>query len=144
LVLVAIGSAAVIVLVITLIATSGGDDPKRTNTRTTEATQRASLDEALDAVCEPGSFRNGARTGFENSDSGGICASRAERQYLYIGTYSSSYGLMTDTSTGFVTYYAVGTLTDGQTLLFATSGESSTTPLQPLTSLGFTINRGQR
>ncbi|WP_341267168.1 hypothetical protein [Gordonia malaquae] len=139
--LVAIGSAAVLVLVITLIATSGGDGPKRTNTRTTETTQRASLDEALDAVCKPGSFVNGRDTPLRNADASGLCIARERTLYLFIGTYVSAYEVKTDTSTGYVGAFAVGTLSDGQTLVIANQTSSvAMTTLEPLRNMGFALN----
>ncbi len=103
----------------------------------TDPSPRAStLDDWLSAVCKPGTFRDGNNR-LPNAQAGGTCTSlSANGMPIFMGQYSSKFGMESDIAIFRMRSYATLLTDSGRYQVFIALGRESSA-LQPLVQYGF-------
>jgi hypothetical protein len=137
----AAGVLGIIVIVLVLASCSSNRSATTgTSPGAAEVNLSGNFDDWLAAVCKPGSYENGGRKIFRNSNAGGSCMpANGQGGIILIGEWDSNFVMTNDLTALRIKYYA--SWTDGQSpKAFVPYGSVTGAELEPLTRFGFSVN----
>lgn len=134
-------TAGIAVFAIILVAIGVNSSTTPSTSDSASASTHSTQDEWLEAVCKPGTFRNGGREILRNADGQASCSARLSGSPIILGQYSDEYMARNDV-TALHMPSAIARTDSGDWEVFISFGDPSGRALEPLAELGFTVTPG--